>query len=1131
MPTKQNKNHPHQSKNHKNNHSTHPVSSHSQTDVLDVNNAADVTQASATSRNSLAVNQLANVEDSQQFRSVLDEDGIVVSSPNRVVSRSAKVNTAFASQYENTDAIAPVSPIGNKGTMNLIDLKKRFGFSWKKFGQRFGLSVLMIGLAVLVTVSLAGSWIVDQWNSAPDPDQILNGSASQSSVILARDGKTELFKFYDKENREIVETNEPDKPAADWNKENKNYIPRNMQLAILALEDENFYNNQDGIPWSNLAGASVKCLTSGLSDCRGASGISQQLVKNVTTDDESSLDRKVRELFTALKLGNNPNYNKERILNLYLNTVGFGRNAHGVQAAAESYFGKDIRTVDTNEACFLASMPQDPVQYNTALSKPESDQYKNLIARKNSCLQKLVDKQIRPGEEKYLTQQQADIFKEKPLVIIDYKRNRKFPHFLDYVEQELQNKQILGKTAKETQDALATGGYKIITTIDPEKQTRIEEIFAQDYNRAIAASGANNGAALILDGPTGQILSMVGSVDYNNTAIDGQVNITTSPQAPGSSFKPYVFAAAFEKNFNPSTVMADVRTDFGGGYAPNNFDRIFHGLVTARYSLQSSFNIPAIKALYLAAGSGNYSNGEQGVAEVMRVSETMGVRFPLKESSPCTVSMAIGACEVTMVSHATGMNTFAQSGKLRTATPFISITKIDKDGKEKDIYRERMNGEKNQVPYPQNDRVIDPAIANQVANVMSDYEARVGIWGSARFVLQLDNWRVAAKTGTSTLDKNDGRGEQASNLWVVGYTPLYTTTVWVGNTRNEPVSANATGGGYPAILWKDIMTYLHEGKEPVPFSTEGLTPYKVNCTGATYCKGTELLTPGQIQALTTLDGKTVKAGYDANKLSIFENRNEVFFRTMKVNKADKKIPKEGTPEALLEEIQCVEAPSAFPLIGAWFTPVQEDAKKRFSDKICPKETSTYDNTTAQPTFTTNIIPAEKSPSRIVVNASSPYSGIVITQIVLKVGGIQVAQSNSASLEYAVTSETGIQTVTIEIQDSLGNQTTQSFNSVDFSLSPITPSDISLISANCNPNPVTLGNSVNCNFALPVGVTLPLAFKMFIGSNTTGSNSCTQYGSTVTCNSVPTTGNLAGLAIAIKGGLTPTGTFASSLQIQ
>jgi len=1086
------------------------------------NKKSAVDQDSSQKNQDIAVSLPEDV-DMPDNQEILDEDGLIIQAANRVVAKNAKVNTALSGQFSYANQ-RDDDGIGGKKSLSLSDLRKRFSFSWKRFGQRFGLFFLMFGILTLVGISLVGTWILDQWNGAPDPNEILDGTATESSVVLARDGVTELFKFFDKENRDVVDIMEPDTSVEDWNPNNQNYIPRRMQLAILALEDENFYRNEDGIPWSNLVGASITCLTSALADCRGASGISQQLVKNVTSDDESTLNRKIRELFTALKLGNNEDFDKERILNLYLNTVGFGRNAHGVEAASQSYFGKEIKDIRMHEACFLASLPQDPVIYNNALRDPESEVYQQLMIRKDSCLQKLATVDIRPGIDLYLTEAEVDELQELPLEIIDFRRDRKFPHFLDFVERELQDKKLLADTPQATQDALATGGYRIVTTIDPALQQRVEEIFVARRQSSIENWGANNGAGLVLDGPTGQIIAMMGSIDYNNTDIDGQVNITTSAQAPGSSFKPYVYAAALEKNFHPSTVFADNRTDFGGGYTPSNFDRRFRGPVTMRYSLQSSLNIPAVKALYLASGSGNYSNGTQGVNEVLRVSEAMGVRYPFRDR--CSVSMALGACEVTMVSHATGMNTFGQSGRLRTATPFISITKVDEDGNKKDIYKERMEGEKNQVPYPQNDRAIDPAIANQMADIMSDYQARTEAFGRLRSNLEVSGWRVAAKSGTSTLSR--GGREFASDLWLVGYSPLYTTTVWVGNTKNDPVIDSATGSSTSALIWKDIMTHLHSGKQRVDFPKDGLGRYSVNCSAGQYCSGTEWLTPGQYQALNRSNGRIVQQDYNPRDHSIFDFRDEIFFRTMKVHKADGKLAPVGTPENLLQEIECVEAPSAFPLDGDWLNPVQEDATNRFSGRQCPTDASEY-SPDIVPVITSNLFSSSLSPAEIEVSAASTYSGVSITSISVSIGEESVATSTSNSLVYDATAQSGTATVIIEVEDSLGNITTASYTDVEFTFLPLSSPDIAVIAPNCSPDPVTVGDVLNCNFAIPNGRSLPTGFKMFVGTNTTGA-ACTLNGSTVICNSIPTSGVSVGTA-TVQGGVTPTAVFATTVEVQ
>ncbi|NJK71425.1 MAG: transglycosylase domain-containing protein [Thermales bacterium] len=200
------------------------------------------------------------------------------------------------------------------------------------------------------------AWLITIWNNTPQIDSF--NEPIQSSIVYDRNGD-ELFKFFSEERREVVDIDR---------------IPREMQLAIIALEDENFYYNESGIPWSNLVGASFKCFTRAGDNCRGASGLSQQLVKNITGDNQATVSRKVRELFTALKL--NQEKNKQEILAMYLNQVPFGRNAYGIQEASKSYYGKDVSELDIVQSCYLASFVQKPSTFSISLENQESDDFK-----------------------------------------------------------------------------------------------------------------------------------------------------------------------------------------------------------------------------------------------------------------------------------------------------------------------------------------------------------------------------------------------------------------------------------------------------------------------------------------------------------------------------------------------------------------------------------------------------------------------------------------------------------------------------------------------------------------------------------------------------------------------------------
>ena len=222
----------------------------------------------------------------------------------------------------------------------------------------FGMSMFVfftICAIIVSSLTFVGSWISYQWELSPDSEKILSAKSSESTKILASDGSL-LYEMFDKENREVVEAMETltDKPV------NKNYIPLSMQYSILALEDYQFYYNEYGVPLSNIVGAGVECITSGGANCRGASGIYQQLVKNKTQNDEQTIDRKIQEIISSYKLGISEDVTHDQVLNLYLNTVGFGLNAHGVQKASKTYFKKDIKDVTLPQACFLAGLPQIP---------------------------------------------------------------------------------------------------------------------------------------------------------------------------------------------------------------------------------------------------------------------------------------------------------------------------------------------------------------------------------------------------------------------------------------------------------------------------------------------------------------------------------------------------------------------------------------------------------------------------------------------------------------------------------------------------------------------------------------------------------------------------------------------------
>ncbi len=727
-------------------------------------------------------------------------------------------------------------------------------------GSRIKSSIARNSSGILVVVCLIaivlGWFFVDLWVSSPSLNKLAN-NPPESSILYAKDGKTKIYEYFKEEKREFISIDK---------------VPRNMQLAVIALEDENFYINES-VPWKNLIGAIQKCITSLGDNCRGGSGIAQQLVKVMTKQNQSSLDRKARELVTAIKLNQEKTHTD--ILEAYLNWVPFGRNSYGVQQASRNYFGKDINefkneksTLSDSEACFLASLIQSPSYYEESINNPTSEAFRRLVNRKNACLDKLAELQLPLDDNGNLgiliknpedlanlksipIQKAKDIVEKTAIIdnggiaIVKSSIDDPFPHFREYVTQELTK--ILGD------DQLASGGYRIITTLDPAIQIKTQEII-QKYRPNLQAINANNAASVILDGKTGQIVSMVGSVDYNDDAIDGKVNILTTPQQPGSSIKPYVYANAWDNGYSPATSLNDVYTTWNGDYSPKNFSGRFNGAVSMRYALQNSLNIPAVKALLLGAKSDKSNDGfvaesnldlAKTLTGFFNFTTNTGLKFPCQESGDgfdtcnnsalasqayhkrCFLSTALGGCEVDPLSHTTGINTLLHEGNLTTATPFISIFQ-NSGGKTVDICESL-------CPkfYPKKEKAVDPLVSKQVANVMTDYDVRAAEYGQARFNLELDDkrWRVAAKTGTSNGPKD---------FWVVGGSPVYTVTIWGGRTDNGDMNGDASASIAISKLWKDHMELVHKGLEPVNFSTEGLVKKDIS-------KGkTEFLTPEQV---------------------------------------------------------------------------------------------------------------------------------------------------------------------------------------------------------------------------------------------------------------------------------------------
>ncbi len=881
----------------------------------------------------------------------------------------------------------------------------------------------ILAILIIIGIIISGVWVAGRYNALGSiKERIIR--PSEGSVVLDRSGK-ELFKYFDTgEKREIVAIDD---------------IPESMQLAVIVMEDENFYYNADGIPWSNLAGAVYKCFVT-RDGCRGGSGLSQQLIKKTITNRvNATLSNKIDELLGAYKF--NQEVDKKEVLNLYLNIVPFGRNSYGIQEAARTYFGRNINAKDEKskyqltipEACFIGSLLPKPEDFAKAIEANLDGKFKDpikednlellrqksnwdeLVGRKNSCIDKLATKQVKgEGTGTQITPQEAVELKKMEVQFKPYKsQDGSYGHIKNFLTREFKDK------LKLDEKDLISRGMSIKTTFDLDIQKKIEEIVQKNTKNWIIPNGGNNAAAIALEGETGKIVAMVGSADFSNKEIDGEVNIVTAPRQPGSSIKPYVYASMMEKNnFNPATMLVDTSIDFGN-YKPLNYDKKFYGPVSLRFALQNSLNIPAVKALYLSANPSNAPEGQNGLDNFFDFTKKLGLDFPYKDQGQCGVGTALGGCEITMLSHAQGINTLLHEGQLIPATPFEEIIESDpnyidnKNGK-KDLIKELNQTEKN--PY-QKKAAIEPTVARQIANVMADDSARsAGIWGTTQQYFTLPGFKVAAKTGTT----ND-----VKDMWMVGGSTQYTVLVWGGNTDGTPMYQNASSSGTMGPMWKEIMTYLHRGKEVKDFSKIGLTETKIDTkTGLLSESGTtELLSQKQIEVLKEASEKS-KKGEFKGKESIFYTRSFVTNTTVKINKLDNLlIPTDSDiPVDYITTTLCFNGVGEFPGFQGW---------SYNSGVGCPNQYTKFNKESVQKgnqlVLTANAQPKSKAPAILSVNAQNSLNFISINNIEIIIGGEVVASEKNTSgttldsLNFDTKDiPNGKKDILIRAKDSLGN---------------------------------------------------------------------------------------------------------------
>jgi 1A family penicillin-binding protein len=643
-------------------------------------------------------------------------------------------------------------------------------FSKKRKMKPWMKGVIWACFCLFLLIATAGaSFIVYFYFNTPKAE-LVHRKVAQTSIIYDRTGEHVLYEMHGEENRKVLAHNE---------------IPDVVRLATVIVEDNNFYSHH-GIDIVSIA-RSIKADLQKKELAQGASTITQQLARNAFLTNEKSWERKLKEIALAFKI--ETRYSKDEILDFYLNEIPYGSNAYGVESASGIFFGKPAKDLTIDEAAMLAALPKATSTYS-----PYGTHTDLLVARQKMIMEKLRDQATDPEQKKAVEEaMKVDTLSK----IAPLKETIEAPHFVFYVKDQLEQ--------NYDKDMIEQGGLKIYTTLDYDMQKNAEAI-VKNY---VLANGPkdnfSNGSLVAIDPKTGDILAMVGSRDYYDTAIDGKVNVAVTPRQPGSSFKPVVYAKAFEKGFQPETVLFDAPTSFGPDgtgkdYTPKNYSGNFNGLVSMRQALSGSLNIPAVKTLYLA-----------GLDNTIELAQRLGITS-LTRKSNYGLSLALGGGEVSVLEETAAFSVFGNDGK---RNPVRAITKIiGSDGKETDTnLQEKL--------------VMDPQVARKVCSILSDNKARSFVFGG-NTPLNIPGKTVAAKTGTN---------QDYRDAWTVGFTPSIAVGVWVGNNNYSPMKEGSDGIYVAAPMWRKFMDYALANKQDEKFPDYiKMTSDKMMVTGNTGCK-------------------------------------------------------------------------------------------------------------------------------------------------------------------------------------------------------------------------------------------------------------------------------------------------------
>jgi len=591
---------------------------------------------------------------------------------------------------------------------------------------------------------ISGVLVAVAFTPVPDIGSFTARQVDQSTKIYDRTGQVLLYDYNRDVRRDVV-------PLSS--------ISPNAVNATIAIEDSSFYEH-GGIRFSSIIRAVFADVLGGAFS-QGGSTITQQVVKNELLTSKKSVVRKINEWMLAIKL--EQVYSKDQILETYLNNIPYGGTLYGIESASEAYFGKPAKDLSLAQAAYLAAMIQAPSYYSPyGAHKTELAGRKNLVLGRMRTLGFIDDAAYATAAAEQVSFAPAG---QNAIIA---------PHFVFYILNQLE--EMYGSQA-------LMSGLKVTTTLDADLEVSAESIvnrYALENEKNFRAS---NASLVAIDPPTGQILAMVGSRDFFDTAIDGQYNATLALRQPGSAMKPFIYSLALMKGYTRDTVVFDTPTQFSTicspsdvtnntapCYAPVDFDNTFRGPMTFETALAQSINIPAVKVLYLV-----------GIQNAINLAKSFGLTT-LGDPSQYGLTLVLGGGEVRLLDLTGAYATFANEGVRNTPTGIFEV-----DDAKGNILMQYTS---------QPSQVLSENIARDMSAMLSDAPARLPEY-SLTSPLSFPGYDVAVKTGTT----NDTR-----DAWVIGYTPSIAIGVWAGNNDNTPM-VKSIAGFIAAPMWHEVMAY------------------------------------------------------------------------------------------------------------------------------------------------------------------------------------------------------------------------------------------------------------------------------------------------------------------------------------